>query len=359
MKKKPEFLSIVSNNKHIFSFISVFLIFMFIASRHATPLTSLIMVTVTMAPMIVLDGILKYLLIPRFLHRTRWLYYVHSFIVILILTFLIVGIDIRVNRFAYINNYMNIPEDIRDTIQVGNFPFGSLVLHMKYLILLSITLAVVTISHLLDERKRIERQSREQQMLQELKFLRAQINPHFLFNALNCIYSLSLTQDEKAPDSIIKLSEMMRFVIDDCKADSVPILKEVSYINNYIDFQKIRMEKQPNIFFDYNIENGSFNIPPMLFLPIVENCFKHSRIIDNPEAYIKLSLKQEGNNIFFETENSKFDNEYNNKDEERIGIGLTNVRQRLELLFKDNYSFEVIDEKNIYRTKMTITKISY
>lgn len=191
-------------------------------------------------------------------------------------------------------------------------------------------------------------------MMQELKYLRAQINPHFLFNALNCIYSLTLTKDEKAPDSVMKLSEMLRFVIDDCRADRVPIAKEVAYIRNYIDFQKIRMENVPNLTFDCKIQNNSMEIPPMVFQPMVENCFKHSRIIDDHNAFIRISLLQEDKRVVFETENSKHLNQYQQEDDERTGIGINNVRQRLNLIFGDDYSFEISETECVYKTKLII-----
>ena len=231
---------------------------------------------------------------------------------------------------------------------------GKDILYTKYIILLCITFAVVTISHMLDETKRLEQETKVQSMMQELKYLRAQINPHFLFNALNCIYSLTLTKDEKAPDSVMKLSEMLRFVIDDCRADRVPIAREVAYIRNYIDFQKIRMENVPNLTFDCKIQNNSMEIPPMVFQPMVENCFKHSRIIDDHNAFIRISLLQEDKRVVFETENSKHLNQYQQEDDERTGIGINNVRQRLNLIFGDDYSFEISETECVYKTKLII-----
>lgn len=355
MKKRIEFLSNIAHYRQVYTWIAIFVLFMISASRHSNFIASLVITIMTMIPMIVLSETLRRLLIPRFLHRTRWLYYTHSFLTIAILTFLAVSVDIKFYRFIYINHYMNVPEDVREAIVIGKTPLGLIYLYAKYLILFSITMTVVTISHMLDERKRLEQMAKDQQMLQELKYLRAQINPHFLFNALNCIYSLSLIQDEKTSDSILMLSEMMRYVIDDCRSDYVSLSKEVSYINNYIEFQKIRMENEPNLTFECKIENESFSIPPMVFQPMVENCFKHSRIIDDPNAYINISLCQDGNNLTFMTTNSKHVNRFEQKDEERTGIGINNVRQRLDLLFGNKYAFNITEDENTFRTKLVIT----
>ncbi|MCF0180062.1 MAG: histidine kinase [Bacteroidales bacterium] len=258
-------------------------------------------------------------------------------------------------KYAYLNGLMEVSQKVKNNVEIINDKsIGSLYLYTLYGTLFLSTFAVTTISNLLDERKRVEHEAKEEKMHQELKYLRAQIKPHFLFNALNCIYSLTLAQDEKAPDCVLKLSEMLRFVIDDCRADVVPIAKEVAYINNYIDFQKITMENEPNITFDCSIEDEQFLIPPMLFQPMVENCFKHSRIIQDPKAWIKISLKEKNNHIFFETENTKHKSSNNLKDEERTGIGVSNVKHRLDLIFGNDYSFIVNDDEKTYKTKLYI-----
>lgn len=353
-KKRKEFLTYISAYRQTYTYLAVFVLFMLTASRHATIPASVLITSVTMTPMILLNAILRYRLIPRFLHRTRWLYYSHSFLTIIIMTFLAVALDIHIYRFIYLNGYMIIPDEVVETIEVGKTSVGSVYLYAKYLVLLSITMAVVTVSHMLDERKRLEELAKVQHMQQELKYLRAQINPHFLFNALNCIYSLTLTQDEKAPDSVMKLSEMLRFVTDDCRADEVAISKEIAYINNYIDFQKIRMEKTPDLTFTCEISDENYYIPPMLFQPMIENCFKHSRIVDDPKAYIRISLVQTLKELVFTTENSKHKCEFDNKDNERTGIGVINVRQRLELLFHDRYTFDISEDENTYTSKLVI-----
>ncbi len=330
------------------------MIFLLATSRRMPLLASLLMSTVSISPMLALTELLRRVLIPRFLQKSRIWYYLYSFITILLLSTVVVSIDTHIYAYLFSHNLVNLPEDMVIRLAIIEERVGKDILYTKYLILLSITFAVVTISHMLDETKRLEQETKVQSMIQELKYLRAQINPHFLFNALNCIYSLTLIQDEKAPDSVMKLSEMLRFVIDDCRADMVPIAKEVAYIQNYIDFQKIRMENEPNLTFDCKIENNSLEIPPMVFQPMVENCFKHSRIIDDPNAFIRIYLLQEDKRVVFETENSKHHNPYQQEDDERTGIGINNVRQRLNLIFGDDYSFEISETECVYKTKLTI-----
>jgi len=305
--------------------------------------------------MFILSTIVKRILIPKFLNRNRIIYYLHGAIAVTAFSILIPALARPYYRYAYLSGKMEVSAQVRENVEtIGNKSIGSLYLYSLYGTLFLSTFAVTTISHLLDERKRKEQEAKEEKMKQELKYLRAQIKPHFLFNALNCIYSLAMVQDEKTADSILKLSEMLRFVIDDCRADQVALSKEVAYINNYIEFQKIRMENDPNITFDCNIEDQNMQIPPMLFQPMVENCFKHSRITDHSDAWIKISLKESKGHIFFEAENSKFASNSEQKDDERIGIGVNNVKHRLDLIFGNDYSFIVEDKDNIYRTKLYI-----
>lgn len=354
MKKKKELLSHISLHRQEYIWAAIALFFIVMSSMQSTLFAGIIISLITIIPMMTLTWLLRRILIPRFLHRQSWTYYLHSFFAITFLSIAFSSIEGQLYRYLFLNDYIILSDSMSQAIEAGGIVIGHIYFHAKFFTLLTITLAVVTVSHLLDERKSIEIETKDQNMQMEMKYLRAQVNPHFLFNALNCIYSLTLSQDAMAADSVLKLSEMMRYVNDDCRADEVPISKEVAYINNYIDFQKIRMEYKPDIRFNCKIENESFAIPPMLFQPMVENCFKHSRIVDDKKAYICISLIQKGEHVLFATENSKHVNVGKNKDEERTGIGVQNVRQRLDLLFGDDYKLEILETENTYKTKLKI-----
>ena len=187
----------------------------------------------------------------------------------------------------------------------------------------------------------------------ELRFLKAQINPHFLFNALNNIYSLVYTNDENAAESILKLSEMLRYVTDECQADKISISKEIKYIDNFIDFQLLRMEKHPDIIFNKNITNTDFKIPPMIFQPLVENAFKHSRLENNNSGYVKIELLQNDKQLIFTTENSQQACVFNNQ-KERSGIGVGNVQKRLELAYGKDFTFNIDNTSQQYKVEIVI-----
>lgn len=173
----------------------------------------------------------------------------------------------------------------------------------------------------------------------ELKFLRSQINPHFLFNALNNIYSLSVMKSEKTPDNILKLSDMLRYIIYDCNADRVPLEKELNYIRNYIDLQKLKDDKITNIEVDFDEVDTKSMIAPMIFIPFIENSFKHSKIEDLEQGWIKMEMKHTNGDLLFELSNSTSSQEFT-KDKVG-GVGLENVKRRLELLYPEKHELQI------------------
>ncbi|MDR0394234.1 MAG: histidine kinase [Tannerella sp.] len=195
--------------------------------------------------------------------------------------------------------------------------------------------------------------SNEKKLL-EMKVLKSQINTHFLHNALNNIYSMIYLGDkENAARYVMKLSQMLRYVLDDCETNHVPIAKEVAYIENYIDFQKARFETDRNIVFKYVRNNSEdIHIPPMIFQPLIENCFKHCPLQDeNSFAYVEIVV---GNRqIKFISENTQPAIKQSS-DRNGGGIGIENLKGRLQLNFKDNYSLNVFDKDHIYRAELII-----
>jgi LytS/YehU family sensor histidine kinase len=173
----------------------------------------------------------------------------------------------------------------------------------------------------------------------ELKFLKMQINPHFLFNALNNIYALSVTNSEKTQESISTLSEMLRYVIYDCEQAKVPLYKELNYIENYIELFKLKSSKSFNIKLTKNIMNESILVAPMLFLPYIENAFKHSGIEKGDANFVNITLTQNGNHIEFMVENNNPETPIST--DSQGGIGLPNVQKRLEILYPEKHDLKI------------------
>ncbi|MCX6269059.1 MAG: histidine kinase [Bacteroidetes bacterium] len=186
----------------------------------------------------------------------------------------------------------------------------------------------------------------------ELALLRSQINPHFLFNTLNNIYSLVYKKSEDAPEAVMKMSSIMRYMLYDATTDSVLLEKEIEYLKSFIELEKLRIRHKE--FVELNISGNveGRTIAPMLLIPFVENAFKHgSRSVTNPGIRINLTL--EANKILFEVSNHVRKNTTITKDQVG-GIGLTNIRRRLNLLYTGKHQLEISADEEMYHVKLIL-----
>lgn len=188
----------------------------------------------------------------------------------------------------------------------------------------------------------------------EMKFLKSQINPHFLFNALNNIYSLTLIGSEKSSEMILKLSAMLRYILYECNGAFVSIEKEWEYIENFVAFQQLKSEKPMNVHVTFNNDVPGELITPMIFIPFIENAFKHGNIENKEEGKIEIKLNNKENEIIFQVDNS-VSSETKNRDE-MGGIGLENVKRRLELVYGEKFDLIINDTINAYAIMLRIEK---
>lgn len=190
----------------------------------------------------------------------------------------------------------------------------------------------------------------------DLKFLRSQINPHFLFNAMNTLYGTALR--EKSADTakgIQMLGDMMRFMLHENTIDFIPIRKEIEYLKNYISLQKLRIETSPEISIESKIEERdcALLIAPMLLIPFVENAFKHGVSLEEP-SWIKIVLTCDEKNICFEVRNSLHSTPNNDPEKDSSGIGLNNVQERLKLVYPSSHRISISQENNEFIIQLTI-----
>lgn len=182
----------------------------------------------------------------------------------------------------------------------------------------------------------------------EISFLRSQINPHFLFNTLNGIYSLANEGSEKTKDSILKLSDLLRYVLYDSSDENVPLSKDIQYISNYIDLQRLRLSSK--VFIDYRIEGNiqGYFIPPLLLIAFIENAFKHG-ISYSHASVIRIHIKVYEKILTLYVENPVVEN-----NSFAGGLGLKNVKRRLELLYPSHHSLDITqkDQLNIVNLKI-------
>ncbi len=177
----------------------------------------------------------------------------------------------------------------------------------------------------------------------EMKFLRSQINPHFLFNSINNIYALTVLKSDAAPENLLKLSGMLRYMLYECNADKVLLKKEIEYIRNYIDLMMLKDSKGLNVETDIQKDPPNLMIAPLLLIPFIENAFKHSKIEDIEKNWIKIKLKVGDKELFFETINSVPEGHLS-KDIVG-GIGLKNVKRRLEIIYPEKHQL-IIDSSD-------------
>jgi two-component system, LytTR family, sensor kinase len=188
-----------------------------------------------------------------------------------------------------------------------------------------------------------------QNMQSELRFLKSQINPHFLFNTLNNLYALTLKKSDQAPDIVLKLSEIMRYMLYECNEREVLLAKEIHYMHNYLDLERIRQPKDAEITFTTAGHISEQLVAPLLFVPFVENSFKHGLNHQvGGGGFVRMHLAVHDTDLEFTCENSKTAHLPRQNHPRSGGIGLTNVRQRLQLLYPDAYDLEVQDESERY-----------
>jgi LytS/YehU family sensor histidine kinase len=183
----------------------------------------------------------------------------------------------------------------------------------------------------------------------ELKFLKSQINPHFLFNCLNTIYSLAHKHSAQTEHAIVKLSTIMRYMIYESNEDKVQLQQELQYLEDYIDIQRLRMPD--DIVVDYAVQGTpiGLRIEPMLLVPFVENAFKHGISYAEP-SFIAIAVAIEKNQVRLVVENSLF----RQRVAEKGGIGLQNVRKRLELLYTEDHELEITEAENQFIVDLKI-----
>ena len=189
----------------------------------------------------------------------------------------------------------------------------------------------------------------------ELKFLRNQTNPHFLFNTLNNIYALARKKSDETADVVMKLSKLLRFMLYETKKEQIPISDELRILDDYIELEKLRYNERLTISFIREIDNENEQISPLLLIPFVENAFKHGASESRFESFINLELNLKNGILEFSVDNTK---EQNGKKINDENIGLTNVRRQLELLYKE-HEVSINCEDAIFRVLLKINLRRY
>jgi uncharacterized protein YlzI (FlbEa/FlbD family) len=209
---------------------------------------------------------------------------------------------------------------------------------------------VVTLSYLLKINQRFETIKQEKQ-LAEISYLKAQINPHFLFNTLNSLYALTITKSDEAPNAILKLSNMMRYVVTESSQDFVPLSKEINYIKDYIALQKLRMNEDVNFSFNYKGDEVGKSIAPLIIIPFIENAFKYGLNPDE-ESEIRIEIAVVEFNLTLISKNKMVVHELS--EDLKTETGIENTKKRLEFIYPNKHLLEISEIENKFIIRLNI-----
>ncbi|MDF1547295.1 MAG: histidine kinase [Bacteroidales bacterium] len=196
-----------------------------------------------------------------------------------------------------------------------------------------------------------EQKVQKEKIEAELQMLKTQINPHFLFNTLNSIYVLAMKKSEQTANVVMKLSDILDYILYKIDAPRIAIFNEIQIIENYIELEKIRFADRVNLSFTSNLKSKDIQIPPMLIIPFVENAFKHGVAKSMEKSWIKIDIDETDRMLAIIVSNSKSQNQVKSKTG---GIGLANVKKRLDLLFNDGYKLDISEKNNRYDVFLSI-----
>jgi two-component system LytT family sensor kinase len=283
-----------------------------------------------------------FILIPKFVLKPKYIKYAFSLIASLGVVYLL---KTGLTYFIISKNIW--PEANRD---YSPFEINHIVaVCIGELYVLAIASSIYLMLTWLKERDRNKAIMENQNRIQ-LKYLKNQIQPHFFFNTLNNLYALSLESSNKVPDVIIKLSNLMEYVLYDIDDDKfVPLIKEIDYIQNYIEIEKLRFQ---NVEVRLNLESDIDNVyvPPLLFISLIENAFKHGGI-NNEKLKIKINFRARNTQLEFEIINNFV---ISPPIKSKKGIGLLNTKKRLKLIYKNNFSIQQKIKFSFYSIKIQI-----
>jgi two-component system LytT family sensor kinase len=208
-------------------------------------------------------------------------------------------------------------------------------------------------------KERFEEKSRrelleKEKIAAELNFMKAQIHPHFLFNTLNNLYVLTLQKSEKASDVVLKLSEMLDYMLYRCNENRVTIAQEIQLIQNYIDLEQLRYGDRLELDFNKNIDKQQSQIAPLILVSLIENAFKHgaSGAVAIPKIKIEIEVKNE--HLLFSIYNTKPTEAQKDTTNFKKGIGLVNTKSQLQLIYPNKHTIEIIEDKASYNVKLQI-----
>jgi len=301
--------------------------------------------TVILLPYLVLYSINYYYLIPKFLYggRAKWFYIVN---VVLLLAY---------DAYKFIpRDNMEMPQEVIDQFGENSiwalYVGGVFILLFMQIMVILMAVGIRSVMRSNEARMQLEEERRKSAEA-ELVWLKHQLNPHFLFNTLNNISSLTQIDPDKAQESIGQLSDLLRYALYDSEAEKVSLASEMEFMSNYVDLMALRCNELTTVTKEFQVPQGSIEVAPLLFISLVENAFKHGVNARYP-SFVKVKMYYQDGKVWFMCSNSVFNNKGTEigvkSDHIGSGIGLENMKRRLELLYPGRYTYEQKIENDTY-----------
>ena len=344
---KPFFKRADNHNVFVFNlllWLSAYFIFLFAFSESEIPqkidyiYTSCFIITIIIPVLINL-----YVLVPRLLVKEKYLFF-GAFFLLNLLVFT------HVNKWFF-SSFID--------VLFPDYYFVSYHSNSTLFIIFSVFLVVTTLIRLSENWVRLNKQKNRLLALEnveiqnQLSSLKAQINPHFLFNSLNVLYSLSLEDKKETSSAILQLSHVLRYVLYETNNQLIPLKKEVDLIQQYLEFQKFRYHDSSNVSFELDLDNDTSEIQPMLLLPLIENSFKHGIKGEVKNTFINIRMTKKEGVFHFYIENNISEGP-SITDKEYSGLGLKNIQQNLNLIYPNAHSFDIEKTSDTFAVSLKI-----
>ena len=339
-------INIYVNAVQILFGLSVFLMFcvafFLLAGKNVGSMGPIVAMTAKSAILPVIIYLLNYcLLVPKLFFRDRKLWFFTADVVMVLIAAFLPFIFMQKPQAEEIEQ---LSQQLNGFSLTGLL-FGSVIIRfLLYAFMIALAVGMRYIIRWYEERKKLE-EERRRNAEAELNWLKNQLNPHFLFNTLNNISSLVQIDADKAQDSIAQLSDLLRYALYETNNQKVKVVDEVAFMENYIALMSLRCSEKTVVEVHFDEFDPSLRISPLLFISLVENAFKHGTSAHH-DAFVKIDMGIDGSDLVFSCENSLIPKE--TKDYSGSGVGIENLRRRLELLYQGDYSYESFVEHGRY-----------
>ncbi len=285
-----------------------------------------------------------YFIIPKYLLRKKYL----LFFIFLFISAAIFALLQRAAAYFIIAPLLYPPRVMTNYIKLGFFYPFYLITNLISIYSVVIVAAFIKLFKNWLDKERAAQQLSKEKIETELMFLKSQIHPHFLFNVLNAIYALTLKKSDLAPEMVLKLSSLLDYMLYECNTESVPLCKEIKIINDYIELEKIRYGNKVKVQFNTTGATDGVYIAPLILFPLIENSFKHGINNEINNSWIEINMNVSVQKLIFKVENSCSNDSKRETNDGETGIGLNNVKRRLNLLYNKKYQFVIEEKKNSF-----------